>query len=389
MGDGTRENPYTREDVLRRIRARGGKTKGLNLSGKYFEDEIDLSKLDLNGIIIRNAEFIHHHDDERMIGAHLEKAGLISANLEGTKLIGAHTEGAHLLEASLKGANLFCADLDGAHLLGAHLERASLEDANLKGADLSSAHLEGADLMFANLEGADLSSAHLEGAYLQGAYLEGANLANAHLEGANLAGSNLKGAGLLNVEFPHDTRLEEVDWGNYILEEEREGDTDTKEVEEREEVEITYWFNSVAATYRRLKTWHTAHGIYDVAGKFFYREMEARRKAQSWKRPHLKLWNWVMRLLCGYGEKPERVVASAAVVVLGLALIYFAIGTVWEWQAFWNSLYFSAVSFTALGYGTWVDVTNDWIKGIGAAESFIGVFMMALFLVTFTRKMTR
>ena len=41
MGDGTRENPYTREDVLKTIEKHGG-PKGLNLAGKMFEEAIDL-----------------------------------------------------------------------------------------------------------------------------------------------------------------------------------------------------------------------------------------------------------------------------------------------------------------------------------------------------------
>ena len=128
--------------------------------------------------------------------------------------------------------------------------------------------------------------------------------------------------------------------------------------------------------------------MYDTAGRFFYREMEIKRKAQSWKRPHVKLWSWLIKLLCGYGEKPERVTISAAVVVLGSALIYFAIGTLTP-NTFLNSLYYSAVSFTALGYGSWAPQPTGWVKGLGALEAFIGVFMMALFLITFTRKMTR
>ena len=95
-----------------------------------------------------------------------------------------------------------------------------------------------------------------------------------------------------------------------------------------------------------------------------------------------------MRILCGYGEKPERVVISAAVVVFGLALIYLAIGTLMP-NTFLNSLYYSAISFTALGYGSWAPKPFGWVKGLGAFEAFLGVFMMALFLVTFTRKMTR
>ena len=101
------------------------------------------------------------------------------------------------------------------------------------------------------------------------------------------------------------------------------------------------------------------------------------------------LWLWFMQGLWGYGERPWRVIRFGVSMLLIFALIYFIIGSVWEWSAFWWSLYFSAVSFTALGYGSWLHVTNDWIKGIGALESFIGVFSIALFLITFVRKMTR
>jgi len=302
MGDGTKENPYTREDVRRLKKENGGKAEGLDLSGKEFKKGIDLRKVNLRGIVLKNA---------------------------------------------------------------------SLEEAHFEGNILAGAHLEDAWLADAHLESTDLEEVHFERAWLMGAHLEESYLGGAHLEGANLQFAHLQGTYLEDTEITYDTKLENANWGNYILEEERTG-------------------YSPQETYQRLKMWYKQHGIYDVAAKFFYREMEAKRKAQSWKKkPHLKFWNWVLRLLCGYGEKPERVAISAAVVVLGLALLYFFAGSVWGWGAFWSSLYFSAVSFTALGYGSWLWTTSDWIKGIGATESFMGVFMMALFLVTFIRKMTR
>ncbi|KPK21624.1 MAG: hypothetical protein AMJ76_02205, partial [Dehalococcoidia bacterium SM23_28_1] len=72
----------------------------------------------------------------------------------------------------------------------------------------------------------------------------------------------------------------------------------------------------------------------------------------------------------------------------GLALVHWLCGTVAG--GFLDSLYYSAVSFPALGYGHWAPEPQGWAgRFLGAGESFIGVFMMALFLVTFTRKMTR
>ena len=201
----------------------------------------------------------------------------------------------------------------------------------------------------------------------------GADLSSAHLEGADFMRAYLGGVYLENTEIPHNVNLEEVNWGgNYILGEEKEG-----------------WFDIAEATYRRLKTWHTAHGFYDIAGKFFYREMEASRKMQSWgKEPFKKLWSWILRILCGYGERPERVAISAAVIVIGLAIAYFLWGS-FSSSSFWDTLYYSVASFTALGYGQWAPQPTGWAKGVGAAEAVFGVSMMALFLVTFTRKVSR
>lgn len=336
MGDGTKENPLTREDVLRLIEENGGTAEGLDLSEKVFEAGIDLSGLELNEII-----------------------------LDGTKLDEAN--------------------LERAILAGANLQRASLCGANLQGVKCG-----GIDLRNAILIGTDL-------------------------RGANIAGADMRGALFLSVEFNRDTDFINVNWGSKHC--------------------VPRWIECTAErTYRELKNWHNEAGMYNVAGDFFYREMTAKRnlfwlgtseerpiiwlpdrgfllagKSRSeYLREHLRpfkpkellkaifpkkpfhwAWSKFLSLSCGYGERPLRVIGLAASILLVSTLIYFIIGSVWEWQAFWNSLYFSAVSFTALGYGSWLQVTNDWIRGIGAFESFIGVFMIALFLITFVRKMTR
>jgi hypothetical protein len=347
MGDGTKEKPYTREDVLRLIKKNGGTAEGLDLTGKWFEKGIDLRKLNLNGIILN--------------GASLEKA-----RLKGTKLRNAHLEGAWLLKANL--------------------ERASLIDAHLEKADLSQAHLEEASLDRAHLEEAELWGAHLERAYLWGVNFEGS-----YLRGAYLAGAILRLAKLSS-----NTELANVNWGDYIVGEERLGN-----------------FKVATDTYRQLKAWHASVGMHDIAGKFFFREMTARRNDYWWgnislptveihqtvqlkkfpkalfpHKPFHWAWSALLNLLCGYGEKPERVVISAAVIVFGLAAAYSLWGS-FSSSSFGDTLYYSVASFTALGYGRWAPQPTGWAKGMGAAEAVLGVSMMALFLVTFTRKMIR
>ncbi len=330
MGDGINV-PYNKEDVLRLIEENVGIAQGLDLSGKEFEKEIDLRGFRLQMI-----------------------------NLESAVLEKSHLEG-----ALLTGANL-----EGAFLEGAHLEGARMSGANLKNANLVGARLEKARLTRVNLEGAELYEAHLEEAGLVDAYLDKTRLSGAHLEGVNMFGARI---------FP-STELSSVDWGTYVLGEEKEG-------VQKGEIYQLWWAINI---YRNLKTWYTQHGLDEVAAKFYYREMEAKRKSQYWKtEPLSKLWSWITRLLCGYGEKPERVGISAAVIIFGLAVAYYFGGLFNSSISFLGSLYYSTVSFVALGYGSWVSEPIGWTKYMGAAEAAMGVFMMALFLVTFTRKMTR
>ncbi|MFC1920997.1 pentapeptide repeat-containing protein [Chloroflexota bacterium] len=393
MGDGTEESPYTREDVLRLIEENGGIAEGLDLAEKFLEDGIDLKDLDLKGIILKNVKCYSISCLQGMIGVLLEKD--VMRELDPNKIM---SSGAHFENSRLAYANL-----EGAEFPFSHFEHCDLSRANCRNADLAFTFFIGASLIDANLEGTRLTSA----------FLEGASLSLAHLEGASLGG----------VKFSDDTKLGNVDWGNYILGEEKRGA-----------------FPFVAETYRRLKQWYTNAGMYDIAGEFYFREMTARRKNFRWgnipkfinekyaminlervleentdvrledykeidqdsfekyskfgffvfpKRPLSWAWSKLVSLLCGYGERPLRVICWAASSIVGFAIIYFIIGSIWEWAAFWRSLYFSVVSFTALGYGSWVSVTSDAIKALGATESYVGVFMMALFLVTFTRKMTR
>lgn len=338
MGDGTEQNPYTREDVLRLKEENGGTAEGLDLSGKVFEVAIDLSSLNLRGIILKGAMFPVHFAGEKTSGARF----------------------------------------NGSTLLGAHLEKA----------DLQHAHLEAAELTESHLEEANLASSHLEEAELIGTHLEGADLSIAHLQGADFIGAYLGRAFLWGARFSSDTDLENVDWGNYIL-----GEEDEKRWEEREEY-LTIW--AVDNPYRRLKLWYAEHGIYNVVGEFFFREMTIRRKLLKWwPDPLPRLWSKFLSILCGYGEKPWRVVVSGVLVLFGSALLYFFLRGVAPYtltvEAFSSSLYYSAVSFTALGYGPWFNAgsVRSWVQGVGAAEAIVGVFMIALFLITFVRKMTR
>jgi len=322
-----KERPLTRDDVLRLIEENGGTAKRIKLCGKDMEGA-DLSEMDLSGIIF-----------------------------EDTKLFRAKFDGSDLKLAMFFRANLYYATFNNigtkvTELQGVHLRRAQLYQTEFRNANLISSHWE--DI---NLDSVDLRNAHLFRSDFTNCYFHGTKFEGTYIRGADIWHSDLADA----------------NWGNYLIGEENDKD-----------------FYSAETIYRRLKQWYTDAGIYDIAGEFFFREMEAKRKGLRWRpQPWHRGWLHIYSFISGHGERPLRVIRWAVIWIFGLALIYYLIGSTWSLSAVWNSLYFSMVSFTALGYGSWVHTTNEWMKGIGALESFMGVFTIALFLVTFTRKMRR
>lgn len=103
-------------------------------------------------------------------------------------------------------------------------------------------------------------------------------------------------------------------------------------------------------------------------------------------------WAWWL----GYGERPNRVLAVAILILVGTWVLYWQLGTFIDpdkgitgqptWQ---NALYYSLVSFTALGYGNWAPQPIGWAGWVGAAESFLGIFSVVFFSITLTLRITR
>ena len=339
MGDGTKENPFTRQDVLGKIAENGGTARGLDLSGRVFEEGIDLSGQVLCGIVLSDALLVRANFN----GADLDGAVMQRANLEHATFNPLLKKETSLVKTDLRGAYLKFAEFQEADLSGAQLQKDPEKSicANLEGTDF-----RGANLSFSNLE-----ECFLYRTKLQGAYLEGTSITEA--------------------------RLGDTIWGNYKIGEE------VGEPEKRD-------YENAEHRYRQLKMKYANGGYYDVAAKFYYREKEANRKSIRFLSEH---WNdrlaaEFMRALFGYGERWHRVSFWIAGLILVFAFVYYAVGMLTP-NSFLHSLYFSAVSFTALGYGGWAPRPTGWAKALGVAETFIGVFMMALLLVTFVRKWTR
>ena len=128
---------------------------------------------------------------------------------------------------------------------------------------------------------------------------------------------------------------------------------------------------------------------------------------------------WVIsgfsNMIYGYGEKPWNVIRAAAVIIVLFAFSFGLIGianpeiielngTAIQQNSgniinlaskgflksnvirnFPDSLYFSTITFTTLGYGDFRPL-EGWGRILAGSEAFIGAFMMALFVYTFARR---
>ena len=135
--------------------------------------------------------------------------------------------------------------------------------------------------------------------------------------------------------------------------------------------------------------------------------MECKRKQMNFFQKHF--WNIIYKGLCGYGEKPFNVIFYSLVIVIGFAILYFYNGVsfvelnsykIINYTLRFDSfdffsvindfllcLYTSIITFTTLGY---CDLhLIGWSRLFASIESVLGIFMTALFIFAFSRKMLR
>ncbi|MBN1872296.1 MAG: two pore domain potassium channel family protein, partial [Candidatus Omnitrophica bacterium] len=100
----------------------------------------------------------------------------------------------------------------------------------------------------------------------------------------------------------------------------------------------------------------------------------------------------LMGLLSGYGEKPNRVIASSLAIIIIYSLLFYHLQSItispdsMTKYVFWDYVYYSIVTFTTLGYGDIVPKPTVGARLLAGSEAFIGAFMIGLFVFTLSRK---
>ena len=175
-------------------------------------------------------------------------------------------------------------------------------------------------------------------------------------------------------------------------------------------------FSTAKEIYLLLKNNFHSIGRYEDESWAFKKEKDMERKSYfNFKTSHKWLWSCFLNAIYGYGEKPWNVIFSAGMLIFIFALLFNLIGIgnpeIIEIKGtaihqnsgdivnlaskgflknnvirnFPDSLYFSTITFTTLGYGDFRPL-EGWGRILAGSEAFIGAFMMALFVYTFARR---
>jgi uncharacterized protein YjbI with pentapeptide repeats len=400
--------------------------------------DADISRADLCGSKFTEANLtktVFHH------------ANLANADFADSVLIDANFVHADISNTDFLFANLSECALLRADLSNSDLAHANLTDAVLIDVDFTDANLIYTDFSDASLRGANLTDVHLNTTNLNCAILEQSNLTRANLISADLRETKLHGALLKDVRIDRNTKFgdhyaDELDGGttenfdkaawslrqiqrlfeeNAFPKKAREAKIERKNLRRREN-----WAKApIPSPFRRVVAWEKrAVGRLKRGARTLVNssdeEEEKDEDTPTIDRPlevdekggFLALRSWAWLALSGfvsrYAESPRRVVGVSLLTIVAFGLLYPFFGgmetsatsstqyafytttfTVPEQvETFFYNLYFSAVTFTTLGYGD-IQPATPATQTLASVQSFLGALLMALLVYVFGRQSTR
>ncbi len=298
-------------------------------------------------------------------------------------------------------------DLTGSDMSGLSLDQASFEDADLIRTDFSEASItEG------NFNGAVLERAALYGTDLRNAKLYSARLADAHVsDHTDFGVREMPDSGQRASIIPLRSPLPAVRYDS------RNPDSDQyDDNEDKRGGESISDHTRAASVYTEIQRVAQTNAASDLATRCFrwrkdmlrerYLSDEGRGNTADRSRWTLA---WVSNLVARYGDSPWRVVYTSIGTITLFAVLYslsggvqltaddgqnFAFSTapafsVPHWiETLAVNFYFSAVTFTTLGYGD-IRPSSPVSQFLASAESFFGAALLALLVAVLARRLTR
>ena len=249
----------------------------------------------------------------------MEDADLRDAHLRFALFSEAALEGADLRAADLWGAKCQYADLDKIDFRGAELEEADLRDTDVREADFREARLGQTDF-----RGADARRSDFRGAQLRATKFDGADLRFANFTNADLSQCSLRHAWLGDARLDR-TRLYRRQLGSSI------GEEIAKDYDAAARGYLTLERNFVEMgdpegaswAYRKRRRMTKKRARQEAVAAFKKRDLVGGVRSCF----HYGS-DWLVEMVCDYGESVPRVLLSMVVVFIVCNLIYLADGSI-------------------------------------------------------------
>lgn len=251
---------------------------------------------------------------------------------------------------------------------------ALLDNIHFEGAALKHCDFEEGRIHNCHFENSDLSHAEFRNSSLNGCTFQEADCTNINLHGSKLIKCNFTNAAIRDVVLDTTIVDQKTTFGEKLKSEQENN------------------LHSAAIEYKQIKEMYKNSSLHNLADKYHYREMVAKRKLTSKTNP-LRWFNYVFGdLLCKYGTSFNRVLLWSVLVIVGCAFLVKMNNSLLYYNAsiktsFGDALYFSINSFTTLGYGDYHPI--GLIRFVAAGEAFVGAALMSLFTVIVARNIIR
>jgi hypothetical protein len=278
-------------------------------------------------------------------------------------------------------------DLRGAPLSGFDFRVPIQEDDDGFSEDiaiLSEIHFEGAILKHCNFQDGKIHDCFFEHADVSHSDFKGSSINSCQFHEADCLGMNLRGARLINCNFS-DANIRDITLDATIVDENTTFGEELKTEKENSH-------HAAAIEYKQIKEMYKNSSLHNLSDKYHYKEMIAKRK-KTHKHNPMRWLNFAFGdLLCKYGTSFIRVFLWSVVLMVVCAIVYTQTESLLFQNnvvdhSFSNSLYFSIVTFTTLGYGDFHAIGAA--RFLAAMESFLGAALMSLFTVIVARHIIR
>jgi len=249
---------------------------------------------------------------------------------------------------------------------------------------LSDIRFEGAILKYSNFQNGKIHDCFFEQCDLTHAEFKNSNINSCNFQQANCSNLNLIGSRLINCNFS-DAIIKDIAMDSIIVDPKTTFGKDL-----HSEKEGHYHFASIE--HKQIKQVYKNSSLHDIADHHHYKEMIAKRKLH--RMTSFARWSnyFFGDLLCKYGTSFVRVLEWAFVVIITCGLLFLKPNSIsFHGEAlkasFVDSLYFSLVTFTTLGYGDFHPIGA--MRFLASFEALLGAALISLFTVIVARKIIR